>query len=462
MFRIRVCCIFLAALFGQALLGVVSESAGVKAQADPPKGQANQGKNKKPRPQNDRPPAKKEAKPHPTDANLLSLELKALRILRDLEATPHQLSEIARAAKTTAGSVGKREPAKASEAYLDALQQMRHAMLAKDEDGTEKLRTRIDEIEGKEPPDLDDEVEITDGAEIEAVRLLSILSPRQVIAYAQGLDEDFPDPVQLVVDGLEEGRSLKDDEWQNARNKVAEEVGWLVCGFEGEKASKMADQVSAYLDQKHSGEAKSGNRAAEIRTLIGRPGPVVLLKNVMEHTLAELLSNPQVERAARDCLRHDSPHDNPPKTAVAKGSGAKGPDAPHTPMNNAKRPRPAETTVAEATAKRVDLDDVLKAPDDFAGQPFRLDHVTVIGTAQGRAPANILLGVKCGSGTVVKASREQKVSFFMALAKAPEAIKQLKSGDGEGVSATLTCSIRRDGPNHWSARVQAIHLHEGK
>ncbi len=326
MFRTRVCCILLAAFIGQALLGIVSEPDGAKAKADPPKGQANQGKNKKPRAQNDHPQAKKEAKPHTTDANLLSMELKALRILRDLEATPHQLNEIARAAKTTAGSVGKREPAKASEAYVDVLQQMRRAILANDEDGMEKLRTRIDEIEGKEPPDLDDEVEITDGAEIEAVRLLNIFSPRQVVAYAQGLEDDFPDPVQLMVDGLEEGRSLKNDEWQNARNKVAEEVGWLVCGFEGEKASKMADQVSAWLDQKHTGEARPGNRVAEIRKIIGKPGPVVLLKNVMEHTLAELLSNPQVEQAARDCLRHDAPRDNPQKAAVAKASGAKGPE----------------------------------------------------------------------------------------------------------------------------------------
>ena len=109
--------------------------------------------------------------------------------------------------------------------------------------------------------------------------------------------------MQLVVDGLEEGRGLKDEQWQTARDKVAEEVGWLVCGFEGDKASKIAEQVSAYLDQKHSGQAKPGNREAEIRKLIGKPGPVVLLKNVMEHNLAELLSNPRVEQATKDCLR---------------------------------------------------------------------------------------------------------------------------------------------------------------
>jgi hypothetical protein len=462
MFRRRVCCIFLAALFGHAMLRIACEPEGATARADQPNGPANQAKNKKPRPQNDHPPAKKETKPHPADPNLLSMELKALRVLRELDATPHQLTEIARAAKTTAGSAGKREPGKASEAYVEALQQMRHAMLANDEDGMEKLRTRIDGLEEKETPDLDDEVEITDGAEIEAVRLLNMFSPRQVIAYAQSLNDDFPDPVQLVVDGLEESRGLKNEEWQAARNKVGEEVGWLVCGFEGDKASKLADQVSAYLDQRHSGEAKPGNHEGEIRKLIGRPGPVILLKNVMEHTLAELLSNPQVERAAKDCLRQirqDAPHDNPPKVAVAKASDS----PPHaTKNNNAKRPRPAETKLAEAIAKRVELDDVLKAPDGFAGQQVQFDHMKVIGTGQALTPSNILLAVKSGSGTVLNASRDQKLTFVMPLAKAPDAIKQLKSEESEGISATLTCLIRRDGPKHWLARVQAVKLHERK
>ena len=57
---------------------------------------------------------------------------------------------------------------------------MRRAILANDENEMEKLRTRIDGLEEKDAPDLDDEVEITDGAEIEAVRLLNVFSPRRL------------------------------------------------------------------------------------------------------------------------------------------------------------------------------------------------------------------------------------------------------------------------------------------
>ena len=289
----------------QATLLVVSEPAFNTARADQPQGKNNPGKNGRPKAQKDPAAAPKEVKPGPADANLLSMELKALRILRGLEATPHQLSEIARTAKTTVGSPGNREPAKASGAYVELLAQMRHALVVNDEDKIEKLRTQFDQLEEKTPPDLDDEVEITDGAEIEAVRLLNIFSPQQIVAYVQSLEDEFPDPVELILEGLQEGRALKKEEWDTARNKLAEEVGWLVCGQQGDKASKLEEQVSTFLDQKRAEEGKAGNREAEVRKLLGSPGPIVVLKNVMEHTLAELLSNPQAVRASRDCLRQD-------------------------------------------------------------------------------------------------------------------------------------------------------------
>ena len=63
---------------------------------------------------------------------------------------------------------------------------------------------------------------------------------------------------------------------------------------------------------------------------------------------------------------------------------------------------------------------------------------------------------------MINASRDQKLTFVAALAKVPEPIKQLKSGESGHVSATLTCFIRHDGPKHWNARVDAIRLHQRK
>src|SRR5580704_10604051 len=98
---------------------LMSESSCSVAQAQQPSKPV-----RKPKPQN--PPAAPKSEPQPavTDANLLSLELKALRVLRGFEATRHQLQVIAQIAKKTAGSPGNREAAKASGPYIQALVQM--------------------------------------------------------------------------------------------------------------------------------------------------------------------------------------------------------------------------------------------------------------------------------------------------------------------------------------------------
>jgi hypothetical protein len=444
----RVFGVWMAALMVQVALVVVCGSTVAAAQTDQPKNKGDQPKNRKPRAQNDAAAPKPEAKKPLADPNLLSMEVKALRILRALEARPHQLTEIARAAKKTAGNPGQREAAKVSDPYVEALGEMRRALIANDADKIEQLRTRFDELEDKSPPDLDDQVEITDGAEIEAARLLNIFSPQQVVAYAQTLEDDFPDPVQLILEGLKEGRSLQNAEWETARNKLSEEVGWLVCGSQGEKATKLEEQVSAFLDKKHGQGGGAGVREVEVRQLVGTPGPVVILKNIMEHTLAELLANPQVERAAKDCLRHDKP----PAPAAPK------PNAP-APKGDAPRPHHAPSKGA-GPAKGMELDDVAKAPEQFEGQELQF-HVTVIGTAPGKSPVNLWLAVKTQSGVIVDASRDQKLTVLIPVAKTPDVIKDLKAGAGAGISVTLTCTVHHDTSKHWNARVQSIEVHQG-
>jgi hypothetical protein len=447
-------------LICQATLIVVSEPACNRAQADQPPGKNNRG-NKKPRTQNDAAAPKKESKPVVADANLLSMEVKALRILRGLEATPHQLSEIARTGKTTVGSLGKREPATASGAYVELLGQMRHALVASDEDKIEKLRTQFDELEAKNPPDLDDQVEITDGAEIEAVRLLNIFSPQQVVAYAQSLEDDFPDPLQLILEGLEEGRSLKKEEWETARHKLAEEVGWLVCGLQGEKAAKLEEQVSTYLDEKHAEEGKPGNRKSEIRKLVGSPGPVVVLKNVMEHTLAELLSNPQLAQATKACLRGQRTELAAAEKPIIKAAQKHSNDSPSAPSTG-KSNKSAKSGKPASKATLADLDEVLKSPEKYDGQDLKFEAVTITGTSHGKQDNFLWLEIKTGSGKVVHAAmRGQPLTFVLAKAHAPESIVEMKPESP--ISATLICHMfRTPKGDHWNARVRQIDVESHK
>ena len=392
------------------------------------------------------------------------MEFKALRTLRNLEATPAQLAEIARLAKTTIGKADKREPAKAATAYIDTLTKLREALVKNDEEKIETLEAKLDELREKDPPDLDDDVDITDAAEIEVQRLLNLFSPQQVVAYAESLGDDFPDPVQLILDGIEDGRELKKEEWEPTRDELAEKISWLVCGLNGENALKLEEQVSTFLDRKHNGKGKSGAKEVEIRKLLGSPGPFVLLNNILEHDLAVLLSNAQLKEATRACLRGqgrqiaDAEKPNPQapqkhkKAAEAASPAGKSGDSKKTAKSGKPTPK---ATVA-------DLDEVLKSPEEFDGQELKFENVTISGTAPGKQDKFLLLEIKTGSGKVVHAAtRGQKLTFFIAKADAPESIAQMKPETS--VSATLTCHIGSSNKGkHWDAKVRHIKVQANK
>lgn len=430
---------------------------------------ADHGKDKKTRDTKKRAADNKEKKPapHPLDVNRLSMEYKALRTLRNLEATPAQLSEIARLAKTTIGNAGKREPAKAANAYIDTLKELREALVKNNEEKMETLQEKLDELREKDPPDLDDEIDITDAAEMEVQRLLNMLSPQQVLAYGESLGDDLPDPVQLILDGIEEGRELKKEEWEATRDELAEKISWLVCGLNGENALKLEEQVSTFLDRTHAGQGKTGGREVEIRKLLGSPGPFVLLNNILEHDLAMLLSNARLKEATKACLRGqgtqiadaEKPVTQAPAPHPQKHKKVAEAPSPAGKSGNSKKPAKSGKSTRGATA--ADLDDVLKSPEKFDGQDLKFEDVTITGTAPGKQDKFLLLEIKTGSGKVVPATRGQKLTIVIAKADAPESIAQMKPD--RSVSATLICHIGSSSKGkHWDAKVRHIDVHANK
>jgi hypothetical protein len=401
---------------------------------------------------------KKAGRPSREEGGRLGREVKALRALRGFEVTPAQLAEIVRVARHTAAKSGKREPAKASGAYIDALAELREALIANDEAKIEALKERVDDLQAKESPDLDDDIELSDSAEIEAGRLLNLLTPQQIVAYADSLADDLPEPVQSIVDGLEDGRGLKAEEWQAARDELAERVSWLVCGISGEKTAKLEQDVSAFLDRKHGEQGNSGDREGEIRKLVGSPGPVILLSNVLEHDLAELLSNPHLGAVTKACLRGRGAQlastDEPVRPPVVRREKKekKGPEAPP----------PAGKPAGAKDAAVADLGDVLKSPEKYDDQDVKFENVTITGTAQGTRENFLWLEVKTPSGVVAPAAmRGQKVTIIATKGQLPESVTQLKPG--AAVTATLVCHVKAvPSGKHWNARVRRIHVHEAK
>jgi hypothetical protein len=250
--------------------------------------------------------AQKGQKKDKDNPNLLSMEVQALETLHNFEATVPQLNWIAQVAKGTKAKLETRDPARVGADYVNVLKNLRVALIANNQDQIEKLQEELEKIAEKNPPELDNEFDITDAARKEVDGLYKMLSVHQLVIYADSFGDDLnniADPVKLIVTGLEDTQKLKDKEWQEERDDLADEVSWLVGGLDRNKTAKLRGDVAAFLTLQHGKPFKAGELEPKIRKIIGAPDPLVLLRNLLKHDLALLLSNPLLERAVQDRLK---------------------------------------------------------------------------------------------------------------------------------------------------------------
>lgn len=236
------------------------------------------------------------------EPNLLSMEVQALETLANLKATAPQLKWIAQMAKVTKAKMETRDPAKVGSEYVSVLKNLRDALLANNEDEIEKLHEQLEKIAEKTPPDLDDGFDITDAARREVEVLYKMLSPRQLVIYADSYGDELPDPIEIIRSGLQDTQMLKGKEWDEARDDLVEDVAWLVGGLDRSKTVKLRSDVTAFLNRQHGKAFKPGELEPKIRQVVGTPDPVILLRNLLKHDLALLLSNPQLDKAVQGML----------------------------------------------------------------------------------------------------------------------------------------------------------------
>jgi hypothetical protein len=236
------------------------------------------------------------------DPKLLSMEIRALETLRNFKATVPQLQKIAQLAKATKAKAEQAEPARVGADYVNALKNLRVALIANKEDEIEKNQQQLEKLAEKNPPELDDWFDITDAARREVEGLYKLLSARQVVIYADSFGDDLPDPVELIAKGCEELQMLKGKEWEEARDYLADEVSWLVIGLDRLKAAKLKSDVSAFLERQHGNSSPANELEPKIRQMLGTLDPIVLVRNLLKHDLALLLSNPQLDKAVQELL----------------------------------------------------------------------------------------------------------------------------------------------------------------
>lgn len=235
--------------------------------------------------------------------NDLSMELNALRALHHLRITPEQLKMLKKLVAETSPRAGPRQMAQVSEEVAKTFLQL-HAAYADgtDDERISDLEEKLDELLKREAPELDDGVEITDAARQRAAEVLHQLSARQVAGYIAMYGEDFPDPLELLRGALSRVRPLGPKEWKQLREELSEEVGRLVAGLDTNQAGRVGDkvvqlliQVRALTDDEFKAQRTELENAA--RQIVGKVGPVEILRHQIEYALAELLSNPRLEAA---------------------------------------------------------------------------------------------------------------------------------------------------------------------
>jgi hypothetical protein len=204
-----------------------------------------------------------------------------------------------------------------------ALKQL-HAANAKGDDAqVAGAREKIDQLMEKQQPEFDTEVQITEGAVENAQDALKLLNVRQTHNFLLTLE--VIDPTELLLSALDQVREIKDQKEQETEiNAVADEVGWLLHGFDDEDAKPIVERVTALLQkaakQKNQAAAAREKRAweKEADLITSQADNMEVLGNVLEHGMAELLSNPRLESALRQYHRPAKPPAPPKKNPPGK------------------------------------------------------------------------------------------------------------------------------------------------
>jgi len=235
----------------------------------------------------------------PVSLSNLSLEVMALQMLHRFEMTPEQLAALRRLAPITAAKSSEHEAGKGGDPLRQALVDLRDALVRGAEERIGTLEEQLDELQNADDTDLDDVVELTPMARRRAAVVLQALSPRQVGAFLNSADE-LPDPLERLLNAIDQARQLDSDSWQELTEEVVEELSWQLGGLDPERGKRAGERVEQLLKAVRAAKDLVRRRPEfeqSARQLVGQVLPTVVLHNYAEHALAELLSNPLLAAA---------------------------------------------------------------------------------------------------------------------------------------------------------------------
>jgi hypothetical protein len=240
------------------------------------------------------------------DAQVLALEVAALRTLHRLDLSDTQLEALQKIARGTASPAPKSTgQTKLTPAFLKSMSALRTALMNDDEDMIDELRDKVLEIMEKDKIQIEDRVPISESAKRSASQVIRLLHPSQVLAYLQVFEDDEVDLLDLVEETLEQGEKLSGAEWKTLRDRAANEGAWLMAGSDDVRNRAAVKALTAMLDLHHNpATAKSApvSVTKHVANLTNGLDPFVMLRNAMEREVAEMLSNPRLMSAIQSTL----------------------------------------------------------------------------------------------------------------------------------------------------------------
>jgi hypothetical protein len=247
--------------------------------------------------------------PPPQDVNPLNLEVTALEMLYQFQVSKAQLEQLARLAPTTTAAPPAARAIEVSAEYLSALQELHAALAENDDDRVARASGSMEKVRANESPDFD-EVDITAAARKHTPAVLRRLGANQVASYLVDYADEFPDPRQKLLDALDVVRKSPGREWEERRDEVAGQVGWLVGGLEIAAEEKVSRDVAQLLNRVHAMKddeytAARAELEKAIDTIISAAGPTDVIRHFVERSLAELLSNPRLAAAVKLRLENE-------------------------------------------------------------------------------------------------------------------------------------------------------------
>ncbi len=232
----------------------------------------------------------------PVSSSKLKMDVMALRALHQFQITPEQRSAL-RQFPPTKSTPAPAAKDKISDNLRKKLSDLRQALIKGAEDRISELENDLEKDQDLTDWELD--LEITASVRSQVSNFRKLLSARQVAGFLALYEEDVPDPLSEMLQALELAPTIKAQEWKDYSASAAELVGRQEAGLDPEKINQAPGRVSHWLNQakglsEKDLEKKLPELEKEAPQILAGVDPLDVLRNIIDHALAELLANPRL------------------------------------------------------------------------------------------------------------------------------------------------------------------------